>query len=337
MSSRCRHLAVTLLCPPRILAGARILADARVLAGATILTGAGILACAGQSQTTSPGRAPGAAPPRLTELREDFDPEPYRDDGLVIQPEFGWPVTSRSLQTPPAPAPAPFEPAPELGAAADDAAYGEMPPALAAPNSATVYRVQVMALSSEEAARALADGLQQRLSAPVSVWPEGELFMVRVGEATSPTVAEALRGRIVALGREYADAYVITEQVAVVGARGGDADALPAPSLDLPPADEAPVPVVVELVRTSGWRVLLHQTQSYEEATDFRRKALRRLQRNGIDLAVDIVFAAPWYKVEGGNFRTATEAQQLVERVKGLGYRNALKVRDEVYLPRGED
>jgi len=246
-------------------------------------------------------------------------------------------VATGSLDRPPAPGAAPPEPAPGLEAAADDTTYGEMPAAPASLDAAAVYRVQVMALSSEAAARALAEGLQKRLSAPVTVRPESGLFMVRAGDSTSPTVAEALRARIVALGHPYADAYVIPERVAVGGAAPGRADPLQTPLPDLPTEGEAPPPEAVELVRTAGWRVLLHQVQSYQEATAFRQNALRRLQRNGIDLAVDIAFAAPWYKIEVGSFRTSGEAQELAERLKRLGYPNALKVRDEVYLPREED
>jgi len=308
MSIRCRH-------------------SAAALAGAACL-----VACAAPSQTAAPARS-ADLPPRPTELREEFDPEPYRDDALLIQPEFGPPVSARSLDTPaPTPLP-PLESTPAPADASADTAAVELEPLPAAPDSTSLYRVQVMALSTEEAAENLAGKLRQRLSAPVIVHPEGELFLVRAGESTSPTVAEALRVRLVGLGSQYAGAYVIAEQVAVEPTWDPgleDAD-------DVPPPDEAPAPVAVELVRTSGWRVLLDQFQGYREATSFRQSALRRLQRNSIEAAVDIVFAAPWYKVEAGNFRTSAGAQALVERVKGLGYRNALKVRDEVYLPREDD
>jgi len=289
---------------------------------------AGLVACAGPSQTAPPrGSGQAAPPPRLAELREDFDPEPYRD-GLLIQPEFGPPVQARSVEQAerrPAEQPA------TAAAAPVDPGLDVVPPAAAEPDSVDLYRVQVMALSSPEAAATLAEELRGRLAAPVRVQPAGDLFMVRAGESTSPTVAEALRLRIVALARDYADAYVVPERVPV------DAPAGPAPAADQPPPEDAPAPVAVELVRTSGWRVLLDQFQSYGESTAFRQSALRRLQRNGIDLAVDIVFAAPWYKVEVGNFRTASQAQELAERVARLGYRNALKVRGEVYVPREDD
>lgn len=327
------HLASTLLPGvPALVAGV-------LLAGALI---AGVLsACAASTQTPSQTRSQSggqtaAPPPRLTELREDFDPEPYRDDGLLIQPEFGPPVSTPSMEPAP-PQPGLERPAAAPGAVSPEAVGLDEEIAADLPDSSTVYRVQVMALSSEETALSLADALRQRIAAAVNVRPDGELFMVRAGESTSPTVAEALRVRIVGLGGEYADAYVITERIAVESAWDDGSDIPDEVPLNLVPLDETPSPVPVELVRTSGWRVLLDQFQSYQQATSFRQSAVRRLQRNGIDAAVDIVFAAPWHKVEVGNFRTSGEAQDLTERVKGLGYRNALKVRDEVYLPKEEN
>jgi len=328
-----RHFALTHLPGASSLAGA-------LLAGALISTT--LTACAASTRTASQNRSQGGGqtaspPPRLTDLREEFDPEPYRDDGLLIQPEFGSPVSTPSMEpadpsSGPSSSPAltPVGPAassPDTSGPGREVATGQ-------PDSTTVYRVQVMALSSEETALSLADALRRRITASVNVRPDGGLFMVRAGESSSPTVAEALRVHIVGLGGEYADAYVITERIAVESAWDDGSDIPDGAALDLPPPDEAPAPVPVELVRTSGGRVLLDQFESYQQATSFRQSAVRRLQRNGIDAAVDIVFAAPRHKVVAGNFRTAGEAQELTERVVGLGYRNALKVRGEVYLPK---
>ncbi|MFH1568011.1 MAG: SPOR domain-containing protein [Gemmatimonadota bacterium] len=302
---------------------------ARVLLGllSSLILTAGGLGCAGRSQAASEGAAAGTGP--VAALREDFDPEPFREDGLIIQPQFGPPAVALPQVSAPAPVPT-TEPAAPAPAAAEPVDTG---PAAPAP-LVTVYRVQVMVLSNEAAARQVAERLQRQLGAPVTARPERGFYMVRAGESTSPAVAEELRQRIVALGREYADAYVLTEEApAPVAPPVVEVEA----AADTALAPAAPALPEVELVRTSGWRVLLHQLQDYREAQTYRQNAIRRLQRNNIDDAVDIVFAAPWYKIEVGNCRTAGEAQRLVERVKSLGYQNALKVRDEVLLPREEN
>ena len=85
----------------------------------------------------------------------------------------------------------------------------------------------------------------------------------------------------------------------------------------------------VELVRTFGWRILLGQFRTHDEAVKFQRSSMRRLRRDD----VDVKFQAPWYKVLTGHFRRKTEAQQLVERVRAH-YRNATTTRGEVFLPR---
>ena len=83
------------------------------------------------------------------------------------------------------------------------------------------------------------------------------------------------------------------------------------------------------LVQTFGWRVLLDQFLSHEEADRLKRKAITRLNRRDID----VTFKAPWYKVEVGHYRLESEAQKAAERIKPR-YPNALKVRSQVLIPK---
>ena len=83
------------------------------------------------------------------------------------------------------------------------------------------------------------------------------------------------------------------------------------------------------LVPAFGWRVLIDQYLVHSKAEDLKKEAMRRLQRTDID----VVFKAPWYKVEMGHFRTETEAREWVETIKNKGYSNALKVRAQILVP----
>jgi len=78
-----------------------------------------------------------------------------------------------------------------------------------------------------------------------------------------------------------------------------------------------------------GWRVLIDQFLSHDEARRLKSKAEKRLRRQD----VDVTFKAPWYKVEVGHYRTEAQAQAETEKI-GRTYPNALKVRSQILVPR---
>ena len=83
------------------------------------------------------------------------------------------------------------------------------------------------------------------------------------------------------------------------------------------------------MVRTFGWRVLIDQFLSHDEANRLKGRAIKRLRRPDID----VTFKAPWYKVEVGHYRTAPQAQAATEKIEAY-YPNALKVRSQILVPR---
>ena len=241
-------------------------------------------------------------------LREEFDPRLVQKDLLLIQPVFPRPNLN---------APAPV---PAAAPAADTLAAGSGPP----PLTRRAYQVQLMALSREDVAQQHRAELEASLGVPVHVEPEGRLFVVRAGDYPTREEAEALKERLVDRRADYADAYVVALEQRVD--ESGEAE-IPVETTPVQ-APDPPTPAVV-LVPAFGWRVLIDQDLVHARAEDLKQEAMRRLQRTDID----VTFKAPWYKVEMGNFRTETEAQEWVETIKNRGYRNALKVRAQILVP----
>jgi hypothetical protein len=219
-----------------------------------------------------------------------FDPVSLSEEMLLIQPNF---------------APPPVSPADTAATAAGDARSSS--PRDAQP---LVYRLQIIAFKTEELARQCAASLESMLRAPVRVVSDAQrgLFMVQAGEYQTAGEAEALYERLVALNPDYAEAYVIP--------RTGRAR----------PA--APGAVAETATSFSGWRVLIDQFLTYEEAEQLRQEAAAHLQRQD----VEVNFKAPWFKVEVGRFRSEAKAQELVELVQSCGYRNVLKVREKIEM-----
>lgn len=221
-----------------------------------------------------------------------FDPVSLSEDLLLIQPNFD---------------PPPVSPADTAAAEAED-------PRATSPRDALppVYRLQIIAFKTEELARLRAAALQSMLGAPVRVVADAQrgLFMVQAGEYPTAGEAEALYERLVVLNPDYAEAYVIPRTGRARPAAGGAAEAA---------------------TSFSGWRVLIDQFLTYEEAEQLRQEAADRLQRAD----VEVNFKAPWFKVEVGRFRNEAKAQELVELVQSCGYRNVLKVREKIEMQEG--
>ena len=178
-----------------------------------------------------------------------------------------------------------------------------------------VYSIQVMALSDAQKARQRADVLGQMIGVPVAIVAERGLFIIRAGSVPTIEAAVSLKDKITAHFPAYAEAFVFD------GQRRIELEEYPAL------ADTVAVPPV--LIRLSGWRILLDQSLSYEEAAALKKTAMQRLQRTDVDIS----FEAPWYKVQIGHFRTDRDAQELFELVQQRRFTNALKVRGEIQVP----
>ena len=272
------------------------------------------ISCAGKAEQVQPasGEKEDAAP-----LAEEFDPRSVREDLLLIAPRSappsrrtGAPAGDPSVQGS-RPGESPVQERPESGSPAEE--------------GQGAYRVQVVVLSSETAARQLAESLQQKLGVEVIVSPHKGLYAVMAGRLESPEEAQSLRRRIIEMRSDFADAFVLQD---------------PASAALKPPAAASPPPIRggrqdlpgnAGGVRSPGWRVLIDQFLTLADAEEFRRKAVERLDRND----VEINFHEPWYKVEVGQFRAAeaAAAQDLVALVKRRGFPSALKVRGEVTVP----
>ena len=271
--------------------------------------------CAGQGppSRTSSGTAPSPRGP----LAEEFDPNALREAPLLIQPTFS---------------PPPLETASPPEETALPLVVREVQP-----TTHKVYRLQLIALSNGDVAEQRRDELERLLGVPVRVDPERNLFLVRAGSFSTAAEAERLKARATALSDEYADAYVVVgEELAepavsfaetAVGATTDTARVTPLPEqLD---TSSSPSP---RLVPAFGWRVRLDKVDSYQQAQQFKQKAMERLKRTDID----VTFTTPYYNVEVGHYRTEAEAQEALERLRRR-YPNALKVRGQILVPAEEE
>lgn len=255
-------------------------------------------------------------------MRETFDPRTLKEDLLLISPSFARATLHPAARETPITAPVASEPEPQLIAEATTSA--PLQPTVS--TTEKIYRVQLLALSSEAVARERQSELELALKVPVYLEPRRQLFMVQAGNFSTAAEAEALQKRATQLGPDYDDAYIITiEQTtsdppADIDADRplGESEEVSSPSIDKP----------VVLVQAFGWRVLIDQFLSHEEADRLKRKAMARLNRRDIEVA----FKAPWYKVEVGNFAAESDAQKAAEKIKSR-YPNALKVRSQILIP----
>ena len=266
----------------------------------------GLIACIG---CAGPAKQVPQTLPRVTDgappLAEEFDPRSVREDLLLIEPAFAPPAAESSVS--------------EGGSSVEKRPGGGS----AATESRGAYRVQVVALSSETAARVLAGSLQRQLGVEVTVFPHNGLHAVRAGRLAGPDAAQALRARIAEMKSDFSDAFVVHDPAA------GQVES---PTEKRPPPGEEPEQDLPGLMHEPGWRVLIYESLDLADAEAFRRKAVERLGRDD----VEINFHEPLFKVEVGQFRAGEEAsaQELVALVKRRGFPSALKVRREVMVPK---
>lgn len=267
----------------------------------------GTLSCAGPSAT--PGLLAGPADAQT--IREEFDPRSLAEDLLLIRPTF----TRQNLQeAPPVPAPAD-----------DDAPTADLPVVESTP--ADVFRLQLVTLSNEAKAIELQSTLSAALEVPIYIVPRGQHYLLQAGQYETHSAATQLKERATTLSSDYADAFVVstTGAAALPADPSAPSSAAAAPT----PHDEADIATPADLVRAFGWRVLIDQFLSHDEADRLKRRAQKRLRRDDID----VTFKAPWYKVEVGHYRTEAEAQTVAEKIERY-YPNALTVRSQILVPR---
>jgi hypothetical protein len=205
-----------------------------------------------------------------------------------------------------------------------------------------VFRLQLVTLSNGPVARTRQAELEQTLGTTVHLITQGKHFLLQAGQYETREEAQKLKSRVAALGPNYADAYVISATIetplsnpsATIETPLSNPSATietplsnPSATIETPPPAE--VEKTTEMVRTFGWRVLIDQFLSHDEANRLKGRAIKRLRRPDID----VTFKAPWYKVEVGHYRTAPQAQAATEKIEAY-YPNALKVRSQILVPR---
>ena len=221
--------------------------------------------------------------------REEFDPRTLDEDSLLIEPVQG--EDPDQTQTPAEPATPVQDRAPV--------------------ESATAYRLQLVALSSEALARQRRAELERALGVRVYLVARSEHSVLQAGQYTTRAEAAALKEQVAALGAGYADAYVVEVPVSAV-------------------PDAAPAEPALEPVSAIGWKVLIDQflSHSHDKASRLAEEAKKRLKREDIS----VTLKGPYYKIEVGNYRTEAEAQAAAERI-GKYYPNAIKVRSQILVP----
>ena len=250
------------------------------------------LGCASNKPSPRPLPANLSVPTHQPVVRESFDPASLQEDLLLIQPGFPPPKSQPPPHT-----------------TKDTAVLTGILP------EQPVYSVQVMALSSAQKAQQRADVLAQMLKVPVDIAAERGLFIIRAGSASTLEAATALKEQIKAHFPAYANAFIF------------DGEQRLQPGQDLALVDTIATKAI--FIQRSGWRILLDQFLSYEEAATLKKTATQRLKRTDIDIS----FEAPWYKVQIGHFLTIRDAQELFELVRRRRFTNALKVRGEIQVP----
>jgi len=265
----------------------------------------GAVSCAGPSNTPNLLAGPVDA---AQSVRETFDVRSLGEDLLLIQPVF----QRASLHEPI------FEFTSEPTVNPTSEIDADLPVEYGPVN---VFRLQLVTLSNGAVARRRQAELEQMLGTTVHLITRDEHFLLQAGQYETRQEAQKLKSRVAALGPDYADAYVISATIETPLSNPS------ATAVETPRPAEAEK--TTEMVRTFGWRVLIDQFLSHDEANRLKGRAIKRLRRPDID----VTFKAPWYKVEVGHYRTDPQAQAATEKIEAY-YPNALKVRSQILVPR---
>ena len=265
----------------------------------------GAVSCAGPSNTPNLLAGPVDA---AQSVRETFDVRSLGEDLLLIRPVF----QRASLH----------EPIVELTSEPTVNPTSEIDADLPVEyGPVNVFRLQLVTLSNGAVARRRQAELEQMLGTTVHLITRDEHFLLQAGQYETRQEAQKLKSRVAALGPDYADAYVISATIETPLSNPS------ATAVETPRPAEAEK--TTEMVRTFGWRVLIDQFLSHDEANRLKGRAIKRLRRPDID----VTFKAPWYKVEVGHYRTDPQAQAATEKIEAY-YPNALKVRSQILVPR---
>ncbi len=81
-----------------------------------------------------------------------------------------------------------------------------------------------------------------------------------------------------------------------------------------------------KLVKVNGYRVQILSTDNFDEADNLKLDVHTRLKTT----PVYVVFESPYYKVRVGDITESNHAYDLSDKLKQLGYKNALIVQDSV-------
>jgi len=265
----------------------------------------GAVSCAGPSNTPNLLAGPVDA---AQSVRETFDVRSLGEDLLLIRPVF----QRASLHEPIVE----FTSEPTVNPTSEIDA--DLPVEYGPVN---VFRLQLVTLSNGAVARRRQAELEQMLGTTVHLITRDEHFLLQAGQYETRQEAQKLKSRVAALGPDYADAYVISATIETPLSNPS------ATAVETPRPAEAEK--TTEMVRTFGWRVLIDQFLSHDEANRLKGRAIKRLRRPDID----VTFKAPWYKVEVGHYRTDPQAQAATEKIEAY-YPNALKVRSQILVPR---
>jgi hypothetical protein len=273
----------------------------------------GAVSCAGPSNTPNLLAGPVDA---AQSVRETFDVRSLGEDLLLIQPVFQRASLHEPIVEFTSEPTVEFTSEPTVNPTSEIDA--DLPVEYGPVN---VFRLQLVTLSNGAVARRRQAELEQMLGTTVHRITRGEHFLLQAGQYETRQEAQKLKSRVAALGPDYADAYVISATIETPLSNPS------ATAVETPRPAEAEK--TTEMVRTFGWRVLIDQFLSHDEANRLKGRAIKRLRRPDID----VTFKAPWYKVEVGHYRTDPQAQAATEKIEAY-YPNALKVRSQILVPR---
>lgn len=273
----------------------------------------GAVSCAGPSNTPNLLAGPVDA---AQSVRETFDVRSLGEDLLLIQPVFQRASLHEPIVEFTSEPTVEFTSEPTVNPTSEIDA--DLPVEYGPVN---VFRLQLVTLSNGAVARRRQAELEQMLGTTVHLITRGEHFLLQAGQYETRQEAQKLKSRVAALGPDYADAYVISATIETPLSNPS------ATAVETPRPAEAEK--TTEMVRTFGWRVLIDQFLSHDEANRLKGRAIKRLRRPDID----VTFKAPWYKVEVGHYRTDPQAQAATEKIEAY-YPNALKVRSQILVPR---
>ena len=246
--------------------------------------------------------------------RETFDPSTLKDDRFLIQPIFSREqvqftkvdtnqLIKQHTKT------SPLQP--------DTVSIRE---AISFPhNKQKVFRVQLLALSNGKNSLSRYKKLTQQLTEPVYIEKRGDLFLISAGDFENKDSAISFKDYVIELNQDYSDAFVISANKSLSRNFEKNNGLIKKPDN-------------IKQKSIFGWRVLIDQFLTQEKANTVKNEAEIQLRRHDID----VVFKAPWYKIEVGHYINENIVQTAAEKIQRF-YPNAIKVRSQIIAPENKD